>query len=264
MIMDNHTLAKLRRDFHLNLYEVKIWTALLSRGISTAGELSDIAEVPRSRAYDVLESLEKKGFVVMKLGKPIKYIAMPPEEVIDRVKKIVAATAVKKAMRLDDLKKTSALVELGELYTKGIEYIDPTEFAGAVRGQDNVYNQLETMIKGAKGKILITTSDAGLIRKVEGMEKALREARSRGVKVKIAAPLTKENKEALSKIKDIADVKTVKKLNARFAVVDGREVLLMLKDDKEVHPNYDVAVWLNSDLFASALDTMFETVWKGK
>jgi sugar-specific transcriptional regulator TrmB len=264
MIMDNHTLAKLRRDFHLNLYEVKIWTALLSRGISTAGELSDIAEVPRSRAYDVLESLEKKGFVVMKLGKPIKYIAMPPEEVIDRVKKIVAATAVKKAMRLEELKGTGTLVELGELYTKGIEYIDPTEFAGAVRGQDNVYNQLETMIKGAKGKILITTSDAGLVRKVEGMEKALREARGRGVRVKIAAPLTKENKEALSKIKDIADVKTVKKLNARFAVIDGREALLMLKGDKEVHPNYDVAVWLNSDLFASALDTMFETIWKGK
>ena len=56
----------------LNLYEVKIWTALLSRGVSTAGELSDIANVPRSRTYDVLESLEKKGFIIMKLGKPIK------------------------------------------------------------------------------------------------------------------------------------------------------------------------------------------------
>jgi len=43
-----------------------------------------ISNVPRSRTYDVLESLEKKGFVVMKLGKPIKYIALPPEEVIER------------------------------------------------------------------------------------------------------------------------------------------------------------------------------------
>jgi sugar-specific transcriptional regulator TrmB len=263
MIMDNHTLAKLRRDFHLNLYEVKIWTALLSRGISTAGELSDIAEVPRSRAYDVLESLEKKGFVVMKLGKPIKYIAIPPEEVIDRVKKIVAADAVKKATRLDELKGTNTLSELSDLYTKGIEYIDPTELAGAVRGRGNLYNQLETMIKGAKTKVLLTTSDAGLIRKVEGMEKVLRDVKGKGVKIKIAAPLTKENKEALNKIKAVAEVKAVKKLNARFAVVDGKQALLMLKDDKDVHPNYDVAVWLNSDLFASALDSMFENIWKG-
>ena len=83
MIVKEELLSKLRRYFCLNLYEVKIWASLLSRGVSTAGELSDISNVPRSRSYDVLESLEKKGFVVMKLGKPIKYIAVAPQEVVD-------------------------------------------------------------------------------------------------------------------------------------------------------------------------------------
>ena len=87
MIIKDDVLSRLRRYFDLNLYEVKIWTALLSRGTSTAGELSDIANVPRSRSYDVLESLEKKGFVVVKLGKPIKYLAVDPNEVVERVKK---------------------------------------------------------------------------------------------------------------------------------------------------------------------------------
>ena len=64
MIVKEEFLSKLRLYFSLNLYEVKIWTALLSRGVSTAGELSDIANVPRSRSYDVLESLEKKGFTI--------------------------------------------------------------------------------------------------------------------------------------------------------------------------------------------------------
>ena len=72
---------------------MKIWTALLSRGVSTAGELSDIANVPRSRSYDVLESLEKKGFVVMELGKPIKYLAVPPKEVLENIKKKVEQSA---------------------------------------------------------------------------------------------------------------------------------------------------------------------------
>ncbi|MBW2966761.1 hypothetical protein KY342_06680, partial [Candidatus Woesearchaeota archaeon] len=74
MIVQKEFLNKLK-DFGLNTYESKLWTALLSRGVSTAGELSDIANVPRSRSYDVLESLEKKGFIIMKLGKPIKYMA---------------------------------------------------------------------------------------------------------------------------------------------------------------------------------------------
>ena len=85
MIVKEEFLSQIRRYFALNLYEVKIWSALLSRGVATAGELSDIANVPRSRSYDVLESLERKGFVIMKLGKPIKYIAVPPTEVLERV-----------------------------------------------------------------------------------------------------------------------------------------------------------------------------------
>ncbi|MEK6816001.1 MAG: helix-turn-helix domain-containing protein, partial [Nanoarchaeota archaeon] len=81
MIVQESFLKKLRSAFDLNIYEVKIWTALLSRGVASAGELADISGVPRSRSYDVLESLEKKGFVIMKLGKPIKYLAVKPEEV---------------------------------------------------------------------------------------------------------------------------------------------------------------------------------------
>ena len=76
MIVDNYFLNKLR-DFGLNSYESKLWVALLSRGSSTAGELSDISNVPRSRSYDVLESLQKKGFITVKQEKPIKYTAIP-------------------------------------------------------------------------------------------------------------------------------------------------------------------------------------------
>ncbi len=38
MIVKDDLLIKLRRYFSLNLYEVKLWAALLSRGVSTAGE----------------------------------------------------------------------------------------------------------------------------------------------------------------------------------------------------------------------------------
>ncbi|MBS3103087.1 hypothetical protein J4458_06625 [Candidatus Woesearchaeota archaeon] len=56
-MLESKSLIKLR-ELGLNTYESKIWTALLSRGVSTAGELSDIANVPRSRSYDVLDARE--------------------------------------------------------------------------------------------------------------------------------------------------------------------------------------------------------------
>src|SRR3990167_3703961 len=120
MIVKEEFLSKLRRYFSLNLYEVKIWTALLSRGVSTAGELSDIANVPMSRSYDVLESLEKKGFVIMKLGKPIKYIAVPPREVLERVKKNVQEKTRKEVTTIDLLKKGKMIEELMLLHERGI------------------------------------------------------------------------------------------------------------------------------------------------
>src|SRR3990172_7978367 len=117
MIVKEEFLSKLRRYFSLNLYEVKIWTALLSRGVATAGELSDIANVPRSRSYDVLESLEKKGFIIMKVGKPIKYVAVPPSEVVERVKKKVERETKEQITNLEKIKKSELLSELETLHT---------------------------------------------------------------------------------------------------------------------------------------------------
>src|SRR3989344_2056008 len=56
MIVKEDFLRKLKGAFDLNIYEAKIWAALLSKGVSSAGELADIGEVPRSRSYDVLET----------------------------------------------------------------------------------------------------------------------------------------------------------------------------------------------------------------
>ncbi len=110
MIVKKDFLMKLK-DFGLNSYESKLWTALLSRGVSTAGELSDIANVPRSRSYDVLESLEKKGFIIMKVGKPIKYIAVQPEEVLERIKKKIEEDTIFKRELLDSIKSAGVLNE---------------------------------------------------------------------------------------------------------------------------------------------------------
>ena len=122
MVLKDEMLARLRRTFDLNLYEVKVWVALLSRGISTAGELSNMANVPRSRTYDVLESLERKGFVVMKLGKPIQYIAVSPKDVVERAKKNVKEDATKRVDQLEKVKKTEMIKTLNMLYKKGINY----------------------------------------------------------------------------------------------------------------------------------------------
>ncbi|MBD3310297.1 hypothetical protein GF351_03705 [Candidatus Woesearchaeota archaeon] len=262
MIVKEEFLSKLRRYFSLNLYEVKIWTALLSRGVSTAGELSDIANVPRSRSYDVLESLEKKGFVVMKLGKPIKYIAVAPQEVVERVKKNMREDAENKVKRLEQLKGTDVLQELSTLHTQGVELIEPSDLSGSLKGRHNLYNHLELTLRNAEESVVLMTTSQGLMRKVEGLKPTFEKIKKRGVKIRIAAPITKETKNAVKDISKVAEVRHTQS-QARFCIVDGKELVFMILNDKDVHPTYDVGIWVNTPFFANALQNLFDQSWKG-
>ena len=263
MIVKDEFLNKLRHYFGLNLYEVRIWTALLSRGVSTAGELSDIGNVPRSRAYDVLESLEKKSFITMKLGKPIKYLAVEPKEVIERAKKLVRRNADVRSKKLDKLKGTGVLKELNLLFNQGIDYVEPTDLSGAIRGRHNIYTHLESMIKTATKSVTLVTTSKGVLRKTEALKPELEKLSKKGVKIKVAAPITKETKNSVKELAKIAEVKDIGKgMTARFCVVDGADLMFMVLNDENVHPTYDVGVWVKTPFFATAVDQMFEVSWQ--
>src|SRR3989338_10689759 len=106
MIIKPELLRKIRHYFGLNIYEAKVWTALLSKGVASAGEIAEISDVPRSRTYDVLESLEKQGFAMQKIGKPVKYLAVKPISVIEKLKKGTMDEMNEKVNILSNIKDT--------------------------------------------------------------------------------------------------------------------------------------------------------------
>ena len=261
MIVKDEFLSRLRKIFDLNLYEVKVWTALLSRGTSTAGELSTISDVPRSRTYDILESLEKKGFIVMKVGKPIKFVALKPEEVVERVKKNLMIEAKEKTKRLETLKGDEVLEELTGLFTKGIKFVEPSDLSGSLKGRQNLYNHLDMMIRDAEKTVTIVTTAEGLNRKLEALMPSLDKVKKRGVTIRIAAPVDKNNINIAKDLSKVAEIRNLDKIKARFTIIDSNQLMFMLLDDEKFHPNYDVGVWINTEFFASALEQMFELAW---
>ena len=58
--------------------------------------------------------------------------------------------------------------------------------------------------------------------------------KKKGVKIKVAAPITKENKAAAKDLSTVAEVKNTD-AKARFIIVDGKELIFMVLDDEEVH-----------------------------
>ena len=262
MIVKDEFIKKLRSAFELNIYEVKIWTALLSKGVAAAGELSDMSNVPRSRSYDVLESLEKKGFIMVKLGKPIKYMAIKPENIVKRVKDRIKEKVDEKIKNLENVRTTETYDELQTLYTQGIANVDVNDLSGAMRGRHNIYSQLSVMLNKAKDSVIIMTTEKGLIRKKDLLLSTGKKLKSKKVKMRIAAPINSEAaKRVAEDLKNVAEVKNIDKITARFCLIDGKEMLFMVLNDDKVHESYDTAIWVDSPFFTSALENMFNLSW---
>lgn len=261
MVFDETFLKKLRSAFNLNIYEVKIWAALLSKGVAAAGELSDISNVPRSRSYDVLESLERRGFVVMKLGKPIKYLAVKPEEIFVREKKRLIENAESQVKQLDTIEKTDLFKELQLLFNNGVEHVEPEKVSGSIKGRTNVYNHLISMINDSKKSVNIVTTASGLTRKYDKLIEPLKKASKKGVAIRVVTTVTPENRHAVDELSKIAKIKNAAVVS-RFCTVDNEQALFMTHDDKTIHEAYDNAIWINSPYFVNSLNNMFSNLWK--
>jgi sugar-specific transcriptional regulator TrmB len=121
---------------------------------------------------------------------------------------------------------------------------------------------MEGMVKGAQKSVTLVTTSKGIIRKVEALKPELEKLKKKGVRIRIAAPATKESLPVLKEISKIAEVKHANKLDARFCIVDGKDLMFMVLNDDDVHPTYDVGVWVNTPYFANAMEEMFNQHWK--
>src|SRR3990167_8564163 len=102
--------------------------------------------------------------------------------------------------RLEELKTTEVLTELNMLHTQGMELVEPSDLSGSLKGRHNLYNHLELTIRNAENSVNIMTTTQGFMRKIEGLKPTFEKIKKRGVKIRIAAPITKD---ALNAVKDI-------------------------------------------------------------
>ncbi|MDP2947511.1 MAG: helix-turn-helix domain-containing protein [Nanoarchaeota archaeon] len=252
-------IKKLKGYFDLNIYETKVWLALLQKGVSTAGEIAGISEVPRSRTYDVLESLEKRGFVIQKLGKPVKYLAIKPEVVIEKLKNNAMKNAEEKLKVLSGLKDTSEYHELEELHKIGFEPIKNHELSTSIKGRSNLYIQMRNLMESADKTLQIASSAYELNSKIKIFRDVFTKLKKRKVDIKIIVADNEEEAEKLSK-KLGTNVKS-KPINSRFVIADKTEIIFTIKPTN-VHEDFDYGVWINSPFFATSMSYMFDLAWK--
>ena len=252
------------KSIGLNLYERKIFVALLAKGVATAAEVSEIATVPRSRSYDILESLAEKGFVMVQPAKPIKYVALAPKEALDRTKQSMKKKYDEMVERVDKMKDSSVTVELERIYKDGLSLIQPTDITGTLKGRYIIDRQLRSAFKDATSTIEIVTTEQGLNELYSKHFRILKKANRAGVKLRIVAPF---GEDSLTKaFSQIGEIRKMSKPRGRLAIIDSTNLLMAMTDDKDVHETQDIALWATSEHAIKAMAMpYFNNLWaKGK
>ncbi|MAH06895.1 hypothetical protein CMI38_01435 [Candidatus Pacearchaeota archaeon] len=254
MIIKPELVNKIKDYFNLNIYETKVWVALLGKGVASAGEVAELSGVPRSRTYDVLESLEKRGFAIMKLGKPVKYIAVKPNIVIEKLKTKTMKETDEKIENITKLKETEEYKELQQLYSTGIQPIKQEDISGAVKGKSTIYNHLKELLENSKKEIIICTSTQEVQLKSRFFSLLFDRLRKANINMKIA--LSGDEKD-IKKINNKFKIKAKKILiDSKFFISDNEQVLFLISNTSS--PDEEIAVWLNTPFFASTLSYMFD------
>lgn len=257
MIVKQDLVKKVKEYFNLNIYETKVWLALLSKGIVTAGETAELSGVPRSRTYDVLESLEKRGFAIVKIGKPVKYIAVDPNTILEKMKSTVMIEAQDKVKSLGTLKDTQEYTELQQLHKVGIMPIKSEDLSGFLRGRSNVMSKLRELLSSADREITLYTSLPDFEKKSRVILPALEAAGKKNIKVKIG--LSGEE-EAIKKFSAKTGIKCKKSEHkGRYFMADKQEVIFMLSPD---HAEEEIAIWLKSPFFTESIDNLLDFNFK--
>lgn len=259
MISKAELIKKIKTSFDLNIYETKVWLALLSRGISSAGEIAEISGVPRSRTYDVLESLEKRGFAIEKLGKPIKYLAVKPSVVIEKLKNNTLKYAEEKVEVLSSLKETKEYEELQNLHESGIEPVKNHELSTSIKGKTNLYSQIRDTMESSDSSVYLASSSYELLSKQKMFLEIFNKLKKRNVDIKII--ISDDENEAKKLSKKFGVIVKSKKINARFMIADKKELIFTLRPTN-AHEDYDYGFWINSEYFTNSLAYMFELAWK--
>jgi sugar-specific transcriptional regulator TrmB len=260
MMTDTEVLDTLK-NIGLNLYERKIFVALLAKGIATAAEASEIANVPRSRSYDVLESLAEKGFVIVQPSKPIKYVALKPSEAIDMIKENLKRKHNTMMERIDRLKVSPILEKLERIYDEGLMLMKPSEMTGTLKGSYIINRQMRSIFKNALKSIDIITTEQGLNNIYSKHYRLLKKAARNGVKIRILAPLGENS--AVKSLSEFAELKNLESPIGRVCMIDNKHMLFALTDDNNVHETQDIIFWAESNhATESIMKPFFDHYWE--
>ncbi len=242
---------KALENIGLNISEIKaIATLIKSKGI-IATDLSQEADIPHSRVYETLRTLEEKEWVGSDDSRPTKYFLKSPSTGVQTMKQRIEAEFVQN--------QNIILNELVPLYEKSGTNERPDIWV--LSGVNNIVAKISEMVDMCQNEVMIAVPELG-----EGIVKLalpkLRTLHEKGVSITV---LTSDqmNKDSIKSIKRVADVKVKRGLFGGGIIADKRYVVILLGPEMGSPDSTEiVAIWADHAGLAVFARQYFEYLLK--
>jgi sugar-specific transcriptional regulator TrmB len=252
MSVSEATLKALKK-LGLTEYEVQAYVALVDGGQMAASDISTVSKVPYSRIYDVLGRLEEKGFVQIQRGRPTRYIAKAPTEIMQLVR-----------LAWEEKLETAGRVVVEELQPRFERETQATSRdVWLLHGRAAILAKALEMVGGAKEEVMFSlpTMDMSAISEtinVEDLTEIVERILTLKVpKIHILTSHVPDNLKTM--ISSDVEVRTRDKVFGAGLVIDRRQTLITLAGG-ESEQSF-LGIYSSHAVFAEIANLYFDSLW---
>ncbi|RDI71130.1 TrmB family transcriptional regulator [Halopelagius longus] len=200
----------------LTEYEARCFIALNRVERATAKEISELSDVPRSRVYDTVDKLHKRGLVDIQQSDPRQYRAVSKEQAFEKLR-----TSFDKSVEEAD----AALEEVGSAETQ------EEKGTWSIANAEHVEDRIVALIADVDDRIHYLVADESTVS--DDILDGLSAAADRGVTVVAEVP-TESLRDRIEENVPDADVRVAEDLVETNSVVEKWPGQLLMGDQQAV------------------------------
>lgn len=236
--MDIKQLNEIFSYIDLTNNEIQVYMALLQKKNCSPAEAAKISGLNRTKVYDLLTSLERKGACILLHSSQKTYEPVDPSLLMEKVRK-------RFTMINDGITQVSD--ELRKLYDRPHDAGDMVDQVGVINDPILVLKQFNNLIQLAKEEILIASAGESVQTKLEKKDremaillgnesvKLIYKALEKNIRVYTIIGLNSLNRDVVEqmnrKILDYKnyDMRVIGEIPCKLALVDGEHIAIGLK-----------------------------------
>ena len=241
---------KAMESLGLTGYEIKVYLSLLGSGSMTASDVSKKSGVPYSKIYEVLNTLEDKGWLESDSSRPQKFFPKSPLTALEAMR-----------MRIENgIRDNESLIinELMPIYEKSGIRERPEIWV--VRGVYNIAAKIGEIIQTCQHELLMALPQVAedIAKPVQPMLRMLHE---KGVKITVLAS-EEASKDTVRSIGRIADVRLKSNMFGGGVIGDSKQVMILLGEGRSENGNIEpIGIWAEHIGLARFAKDYFHYLW---